>query len=239
MSGIISKLYHFVCKYRLLWYTLAISRNKIMAAPDQLTETPDRFDRFTDKAKQVLSLALAEAQRFNHNYIGTEHLLLGFLRVEDSMGSKILSNLGVECDKVRSAVEYIIGHDSRPNDGPLWLTGRAKLVIELAADEARRLGHHYIGTEHLLLGMVREGEGIAAGVLDSLGATFEKVRTAVASWQPDDKTEQVDENKTSLATTLEEWEQLFDDPNVPQEIKDQSLHILINLLRGAKKASNQ
>jgi ATP-dependent Clp protease ATP-binding subunit ClpC len=137
----------------------------------------DKFDKFTERARKVLSLAQEEAQRFNHNYIGTEHLLLGLVREGDGVAAKVLNNLGVELNKVRSAVEFIIGRGDRVVLGEIGLTPRAKKVIELAVDEARRLGHHYIGTEHLLLGLVREGEGIAAGVLESLGVNLEKVRT--------------------------------------------------------------
>src|SRR5579871_4507161 len=137
----------------------------------------DRFDKFTERARKVLTLAQEEAQRFNHNYIGTEHLLLGLVREGDGVAAKVLANMGVELNKVRSAVEFIIGRGDRLVLGEIGLTPRAKKVIELAVDEARRLNHHYIGTEHLLLGLVREGEGIAAGVLESLGVNLEKVRT--------------------------------------------------------------
>src|SRR5690349_24133883 len=137
----------------------------------------DRFDKFTERARKVLQLAQEEAQRFNHNYIGTEHLLLGLVREGEGVAAKVLGNLGVELNKVRSAVEFIIGRGDRIVLGDIGLTPRAKKVIELAVDEARRLNHHYIGTEHLLLGLVREGEGIAAGVLESLGVNLEKVRT--------------------------------------------------------------
>ena len=136
----------------------------------------DRFDKFTERARRVLTLAQEEAQRFNHNYIGTEHLLLGLVREGDGVAAKVLANLGVELTKVRSAVEFIIGRGDRAVLGEIGLTPRAKKVIELAVDEARRLNHHYIGTEHLLLGLVREGEGIAAGVLESLGVNLERVR---------------------------------------------------------------
>jgi ATP-dependent Clp protease ATP-binding subunit ClpC len=137
------------------------------------------FDRFTERARKVLTLAQEEAQRFNHNYIGTEHLLLGLVREGEGVAAKVLSNLGIELTKVRSAVEFIIGRGERQVMGDIGLTPRAKKVIELAVDEARRLGHHYIGTEHLLLGLIREGEGIAAGVLESLGVNLEKVRSEV------------------------------------------------------------
>ena len=136
----------------------------------------DRFDKFTERARRVLTLAQEEAHRFNHNYIGTEHILLGLVREGDGVAAKVLANLGVELNKVRSAVEFIIGRGDRTVLGEIGLTPRAKKVIELAVDEARRLNHSYIGTEHLLLGLVREGEGIAAGVLESLGVSLERVR---------------------------------------------------------------
>ena len=138
----------------------------------------DRFDKFTERARRVLSLAQEEAQRFQHNYIGTEHLLLGLVREGEGVAAKVLHKLGVELEKVRDAVEYIIGHGDHIVLGEIGLTPRAKKVIELAVDEARRMNHHYIGTEHLLLGLVREGSGIAAGVLESLGVNLEKVRRA-------------------------------------------------------------
>src|SRR5438477_258257 len=139
----------------------------------------DRFDKFTDRARKVLTLAQDEAQRFNHNYIGTEHLLLGLVREGEGVAARVLENMNVELSKVRTAVEFIIGRGDRPVVGEVGLTPRAKRVIELAIDEARRLGHNYSGTEHLLLGLVREGEGIAAGVLESLGVNLDKVRHQV------------------------------------------------------------
>jgi ATP-dependent Clp protease ATP-binding subunit ClpA len=137
----------------------------------------DRFDKFTERTRKVLSLAQEEAQRFNHNYIGTEHLLLGLVREGDGVAAKVLSNLGANLNTVRDKVELIIGRGDRIVLGDIGLTPRSKKVIELAVDEARRLNHHYVGTEHLLLGLVREGEGIAAGVLESLGVNLEKVRS--------------------------------------------------------------
>ncbi|MCK4963926.1 MAG: AAA family ATPase, partial [Dehalococcoidia bacterium] len=136
-----------------------------------------RFEKFTERARKVLSLSQEEAQRFNHNYIGTEHILLGLLREGEGVAAKVLASLDVELDKVRSAVEYIIGRGERGVSGEMGLTPRAKRVIELAVDEARRLNHNYIGTEHLLLGLLREEEGVAAGVLESLGISLDKVRT--------------------------------------------------------------
>jgi ATP-dependent Clp protease ATP-binding subunit ClpC len=136
----------------------------------------DRFDKFTERARKVLSLAQEEAQRLQHNYIGTEHLLLGLVREGEGVAGKVLTSLGVDLKRVRKAVEDIIGRGDRIVLGEIGLTPRAKKVIELAVDEARRLNHHYIGTEHLLLGLLREGEGIGAGVLESFGLSLQEVR---------------------------------------------------------------
>jgi ATP-dependent Clp protease ATP-binding subunit ClpC len=135
-----------------------------------------RFEKFSERARRVLTLAQEEAQHFNHTYIGTEHILLGLLREEEGVGAKVLANLGVGLNKARSAVEFIIGRGEKPSTGEIGLTPRAKRVIELAIDEARHLGHNYIGTEHLLLGLLREGGGVASDVLDSFGITLERAR---------------------------------------------------------------
>ena len=138
-----------------------------------------RFEKFTERARRVLTAAQEEAQHLNHNYIGTEHILLGLIREEEGVAAKVLTSMGVTLTKVRSAVEYIIGRGEKPTTGEIGLTPRAKRVIELAIDEARRLGHNYIGTEHLLLGLLHEGEGVAAGVLESFGITLEQTRAEV------------------------------------------------------------
>ena len=135
-----------------------------------------RFEKFSERARRVLSLAQEEAQRFNHNYIGTEHILLCLVRETEGVAARVLSSLSVDLSKVRSAVEFIIGRGEKPAQGEIGLTPRAKKVVELAVDEARRMNHTYIGTEHLLIGLLREGEGVAAGVLESLGVTLDKVR---------------------------------------------------------------
>src|SRR5436309_7287152 len=139
----------------------------------------DRFDKFTERARKVLTYAQEEARRFNHNYIGAEHLLLGLVREHDGVAAQVLRSLGAEPVRIRHALEFIIGRGDRMIVGEVGLTPRAGKTIELAVDEARRLGHHYIGTQHLLLGLVREGEGIAASVLESLGVNLEKVRSEV------------------------------------------------------------
>lgn len=136
----------------------------------------DRFDRFTKRARHVMTLATEEAHHFQHNYIGTEHLLLGLIHEGEGAAAKVLSNLGIEIEQVRHAVEAIIGRGERIVQGEVGLTNRAKKVIELAVDEARRLNHRFVGTEHLLLGLIREGEGVGAVVLASFGLQLEQVR---------------------------------------------------------------
>ena len=141
----------------------------------------DKFEKFTERARLALSLAQDEAQKLNHNYMGTEHILLGLVREEeaDAPSTKILEYLGVRPEDVRREVIFIIGRGDRIVLGEIGLTPRAKKVLELAVDEARRLNHHYVGTEHLLLGLLREGEGIAAGVLESLGVSLGRARNAM------------------------------------------------------------
>ncbi len=138
-----------------------------------------RFEKFSERARRVLTLAQEEAQHLKHNYIGTEHILLGLVREEEGVAAKVLANLGVGLNKVRASVEFIIGRGEKASAGETGLTPRARRVIELAIDEARYLSHNYIGTEHLLLGLLREGEGIAAGVLGSFDITLERARAEV------------------------------------------------------------
>jgi ATP-dependent Clp protease ATP-binding subunit ClpC len=137
------------------------------------------FDKFTKRAKQVLQIATEEARAFNHPYIGTEHLLLGLIREGEGVAARVLDELGVKLVQARHAVEFIVGHGEGAPRQDLELTARAKKVIAYAVEEAKRLNHHYIGTEHLLLGLVRNGEGVATGVLDILGVSLEQVRTNV------------------------------------------------------------
>lgn len=138
---------------------------------------PTGFERFSDRARKVLTIAQGEAQRLGHNYIDTEHILLGLVGVDSGVGAKILANLGVPLNKVRSSVEFVVGKGEKQTiSGEVGLAPRAKKVIELAVDEARHLSSSYIGTEHLLLGLLREGEGVACGVLESFGITVERVR---------------------------------------------------------------
>ncbi len=140
-----------------------------------------RFEKFSERARRALTRAQEEAQRFGHNYIDTEHILLGLIAEEDSVASKVLANMGVLPNKIRAAVEFVVGRGERSAIGEVGLTPRAKRVIELAVDEARRLNHSYIGTEHLLLGLLRDREGAAVGVLESFGITFDKAQAEINS----------------------------------------------------------
>ena len=166
----------------------------------------DKLDRFTKRARRVLTLAQEEALRLNHNYIGTEHLLLGLVREENGVAVKVLRELGVEPGQVIRAVERTVGRGERAPFGKPTLAPRTKRVIELAVDEARLMGHHYIGTEHLLLGLVREGEGIAVNVLRGLGINLDRVRTQTArnilQNQTQSKDKQKKESKTPLVDQL-------------------------------------
>ncbi len=138
------------------------------------------FDRFTERARKVMSLARQEAQRFNHDYIGTEHILLGLVQEGSGVAAQVLKNLEVELRKIRIEVEKIVKNGTNMvTMGQLPFTPRAKKVLELALEEAQNLGHQYIGTEHLLLGLIRENEGIAAQVLMNLGTKLEEVREEV------------------------------------------------------------
>ena len=146
---------------------------------DGSTAPDGRFDLLTARVKKVLVLAEEEARRLNHNHIGTEHLLLGLVREGKGTGSVVLADLGVELGKVRSAVELAVRRGERLAAGDVQLTPQATQTIELAVEEARRLGHDYVGTEHLLLGLMREGAGPVASILGSLDVPAEQVRSVV------------------------------------------------------------
>src|SRR4026207_1390604 len=140
------------------------------------------FERFTDRARRVVVLAQEEARMLNHNYIGTEHILLGLIHEGEGVAAKALESLGISLEAVRSQVEEIIGQGGSSPSGHLPFTPRAKKVVELSLREALQLGHNYIGTEHILLGLIREGEGVAAQVLVKLGADLSRVRQPVIQW---------------------------------------------------------
>lgn len=137
------------------------------------------FGRFTKRAQKVILLAQEEARRFNYPYVGTEHLLLGLIREGEGVAARVLAELGIDAGKVRQAIEQMVETGQGPVGMEVRLTPRAKRVLELSVDEARLLGHNYVGTEHLLLGLIREGEGVAAQILAAMGADLDKVRNMV------------------------------------------------------------
>jgi ATP-dependent Clp protease ATP-binding subunit ClpA len=137
------------------------------------------FERFTDRARRVVVLAQEEARMLNHNYIGTEHILLGLIHEDEGVAAKALTSLGIRLPAVRRQVEEIIGHGKQAPTGHIPFTPRAKKALELSLREALQLGQNYIGTEHILLGLIREGDGVAAQVLVRLGADLNRVRNQV------------------------------------------------------------
>ncbi|HEX6861398.1 MAG TPA: Clp protease N-terminal domain-containing protein, partial [Thermoanaerobaculia bacterium] len=152
------------------------------------------FDRFTDRAKKVMNLARQEAQRFNHEYLGTEHILLGLVQEGSGVAANVLKNMTVDLEKIRHEVEKIVKTGpSMVTMGQLPFTPRAKKVLELSMEEAGNLGHNYIGTEHLLLGLIKENEGIAAQVLINLGVKLEDVREEVLDFLGADTGEEEEE----------------------------------------------
>jgi ATP-dependent Clp protease ATP-binding subunit ClpC len=137
------------------------------------------FERFTDRARQVVVLAQDEARMLNHNVIGTEHILLGLIHEGQGVAANALQSLGISLETVRQQVEQIIGRGQQAPSGHIPFTPRAKKVLELSLRESQQLGHDYIGTEHILLGLIREGEGVAAQVLVRLGADLNRVRRVI------------------------------------------------------------
>ncbi len=137
------------------------------------------FERFTERARQVVVLAQEEARTLRHNYIGTEHILLGLLREEEGLAARVLESLDITVERVRAQVVRIVGSGEEVTSGQIPFTPRAKRVLELALREALSLGHDYIGTEHILLGLVRENDGVAARILLDFGADSETIRREV------------------------------------------------------------
>ena len=137
------------------------------------------FERFTERARRVIILAQEEAKRLNHSAVGTEHILLGIVREGEGVASKVLESLNISPERVRAEIESAIGRGERTPHEEVTFTPRAKKVLELALDEARRLGHNYIGTEHILLGILREGQGLALELLRDQGVSSDGLRAAV------------------------------------------------------------
>jgi len=142
------------------------------------------FEKFTDRARRVIVLAQEEARLLNHNYIGTEHILLALIHEGQGVAARALESLGVSLEDVRRNVEEMIGRGQHELSGHIPFTPRAKKVLELSLRESQQLGHNYIGTEHILLGLIREGEGVAAQVLVKLGADLNRVRQQVLQLLP-------------------------------------------------------
>ena len=191
------------------------------------------FERFSQRARRVVVLAQEEARLLNHNYIGTEHILLGLIREGEGVAAKALESLGISLETVRQQVEKMIGRGQQPPSGHVPFTPRAKKVLELSLREAQALGHNYIGTEHILLGLIREGGGVAAQVLVKPGADLNRARQQVVQLLhgykgkdvtgegpplPDDAPAQVDSLDRRLAA-IERWVGLRPDlDDLDQEI---------------------
>lgn len=158
------------------------------------------FERFTDRARRVIVLAQEEARLLNHGYIGTEHLLLGVVHEGAGVGVTALESLGISLDGLRAQVERMIGEGERPPSGHIPFTRRTKTVLEQANREALQLGHSQIGTEHLVLGMLREGDGVAGQVLDKCGARLDQLRDAVLRTRSEQGAEVVTRAEPAPAT---------------------------------------
>src|SRR5699024_5484957 len=156
------------------------------------------FGRFTERAQKVLALSQEEAIRLGHNNIGTEHILLGLIREGDGIAAKALRELNLDINKIQEEVEKLIGRGNQPMQS-VHYTPRAKRVVELSQDEARKLSHTYVGTEHILLGLIREGEGVAARVLHNLGVGLNKARQQVLQLLGSNKSESTQHNRGQAA----------------------------------------
>src|SRR6478672_8163552 len=163
------------------------------------------FERFTEKAIKVIMLAQEEARRLGHNFVGTEQILLGLIGEGTGVAAKVLKSMGVNLKDARIEVEKIIGRGSGFVAVEIPFTPRAKRVLELAWDEARQLGHNYIGTEHLLLGLIREGEGVAVRVLENLGVDLSRVRSNVIRMLGENATTSTTGQHRSKTPTLDEF----------------------------------
>ncbi len=181
------------------------------------------FERFTDRARRVVVLAQEEARTLNHDYIGTEHLLLGLLHEDDSIAGMVLQDCGADLGELREAIEEIIGQGSSPPGGHIPFTPRAKKVLELSLREALQLGHHYIGTEHVLLGLIHEGQGVAAQVLVERGLDLNRLRQRVVlklgSASPRDRLH-LDHRLQQIQESLDRIERRLDTLGAPADVKD-------------------
>ncbi len=162
----------------------------------------NKFDRFSKSARQVLTFAQDESQQMRHGYIGTEHILLGLLRQTGSVPSSVLHGLGVDLPRTRTLVAEIVGMGQQTPSGPVSLTPRTKHAIELAVDEAHTLSHHTIGPEHLLLGLLREGDGIAVDVLRTLQVNLQTVREQTIQQLPTPTVEPANDNEANITQLI-------------------------------------
>jgi ATP-dependent Clp protease ATP-binding subunit ClpC len=169
------------------------------------------FERFSDPARRVVVLAQEEARLLNHNYIGTEHILLGVIHEGEGVAARALRSLGINLDAVRQEVDEIIGRGGSPPSGHIPFTPRAKKVLELSLREALQLGHNYIGTEHILLGLLREGEGVACQVLVKLGANLPKVRARVYELLAGGATEETTAERTPIPALSSELREVIEE----------------------------
>ena len=190
------------------------------------------FERFTERAKKTLTLAQEEAERSHHSYIGTEHLLLGLLRNKEGLGYRVLGALGVRIEVVRETIESVLGRNERIIVRQIIPTSRVKKVIELSFEEAQRMGHEYVGTEHLLLGLMIEGEGVAAHVLSDLGVTLAKVRDEIerqlmggVAPEAVSGPRAADHQHTGVGSYLENLEALLAETSVAQLLRVRGLDV--------------
>src|SRR3954467_10850303 len=159
-------------------------------------------NRFTERAQRVILIAQEEAKRLNHDYVGTEHILLGLIALGEGVAAQVLANLGVDLRRVRNEIEKIVGTgDNVMLLGEIPFTPRAKKVLELAVEEAQNMGHNYVGTEHLLLGLIREEEGVAARVLENLGVRLDVVREEVISLLGEGQPHQTQQSQSGTSTS--------------------------------------
>jgi ATP-dependent Clp protease ATP-binding subunit ClpA len=174
------------------------------------------FEKFSDRARRVVVLSQEEARLLNHDYIGTEHILLGLIHEGDGVAAKALESLGIGLEAVRHQVEEIIGQGGSPPGEQIPFTPRAKKVLELSLREAIQLGHNYIGTEHILLGLLREGEGVACQVLVKLGADLPKTRARVLQLMHEGGGERPVRLSADLTAVLDEASRAAESQGVPE-----------------------
>jgi ATP-dependent Clp protease ATP-binding subunit ClpC len=191
------------------------------------------FERFSDPARRVVVLAQEEARLLNHNYIGTEHILLGVIHEGEGVAARALRSLGINLDAVRQEVDEIIGRGGSPPSGHIPFTPRAKKVLELSLREALQLGHNYIGTEHILLGLLREGEGVACQVLVNLGANLPTVRARVYELLAGGATEETTAERVPIPPLSSELREVIQEARQAAEAKGASEVAPIHLFLAA------